>query len=703
MARQTKTSERKSLTVSDAIQNLSAIASVEIDPTKPLGVIKKHKLVIQDENFVDHTILFIVPDNAQTILLNVKKTIKVILEYFRDLYDDPATDWEDERMRHSLQMIMDMVVTAGEKLGEYVSLYPVLNYSEDITDSKEYKDLETFYLKKLSSKMRKELEGDEAWQEEWNHNPKKVIFDPQEAGLYDFETIKQDRNYELFYLTDSDGEPFFTEDLKRNIRLVTQVDEGTGVDFYKDPLIKIREINDKDFSYAAGQILQEIHHPIETFYRLHHHKNRPLATIVHKSVMALMLAANSKNLLTNAIGKSSFSYFEDFCLFLREALYSEEYRHMVAYPEGLEEDQKDIMKCILAISHAFFTRMCGVREEMIGLIFHMMQEGKKESEQGFFSQLLRDDEALRQCLSHYPHGSLLKILDVLSEEQLEGFCPIRQGNYPYMLLEMQFEKKKIKLLHLPSPTTQTTLEDVYIIEEFSGFVRSETELHEKHLLVDLQDKDSSLENHRSRAIEKFCHGAEFASNLYYVSLKKSGDFYHQREQFLKLDRADDFLKIFKEEIDRGLVEHFPFSKEFISKILGSIHEYLFQKKERLSRAERLDFIEIAFQYFLVQCIERNPCSSLSFTNKDGLDDGSVQNFELWAFLHKIQKETFTKSDREMALWLLYAPSLRVRERLVNGSCFTRAISALSYLETLSKELLQKSLKGLHSEKITTIE
>ena len=53
---------------------------------------------------------------------------------------------------------------------------------------------------------------------------------------------------------------------------------------------------------------------------------------INKAVMALMLSANTRNLMQNTMGKSSVSYFADFHRYLRDGLSSQEYRKFLSQP-----------------------------------------------------------------------------------------------------------------------------------------------------------------------------------------------------------------------------------------------------------------------------------------------------------------------------------------------------------------------------------
>jgi hypothetical protein len=111
-----------------------------------------------------------------------------------------------------------------------------------------------------------------------------------------------------------------------------------------------------------------------------------------------------------------------------------------------------------------------------------------------------------------------------------------------------------------------------------------------------------------------------------------------------------------------------------------IHKIFFSSKDILSRKNRLDFIEIFYQFFILKCVEMIKPDSMSLTCKDSVDVGASAGAAFFSFLKILSSaQPWTSEDQDQLLYLLYAPSLLVRERAIDIQCFNRMVSALAVM------------------------
>jgi hypothetical protein len=542
-------------------------------------------------------------------------------------------------------------------------------------------------------------------------NEESLSFDLAKRGLKDFETVKKDREYELFYLRDDDEKLFFSPKLLRNIKLYCDFDEIT-LPLEQDPLLKIRFLRDKDLQAAAEQIFHEIKPIIDLLYQeKKSFLDHQLAEALHKALLALLLASNPKNLLQSTAPKSCVEYFEDFQHFLREALRSEEYQKIIAYPEKYQDNfSKLLMQLAHTLCHALFCRKEGVREEVLGFIYSLVHKGEeKEREKllvrtGFWEDILEKDDAFRQILKFYPNGPLFKDLDVIREQEEEflSFDPMMQGNLPSTLYSFHFLDKKISVIRMACPTKQQVISSARIVEEFVGFLRYNFSQKKKkhHLLINLQDKTSWKEYARCHSLENLQVEAEIKDALTVVSFTKDTDFYYQNAEYLELSSAKDFIEQFIQQVfgldacgyffPKHLIT--PQFQKFIENLFSKIHEMFFENKPALSRKNRLDFIEIAYAFMVLKLLEMTGADSLSFTCKDGVDVGEAQAASFYAFLYLLSGEKWNKEVKDMLLWLLYAPALQIRERSIDTQRMNRVISAIAYADEIAAEHRKKFKK-----------
>jgi hypothetical protein len=703
-----KTKEILDLTIHDALANLSALADMKIDIKEPIGIVKKHKIVIQDEEFSYKTIDWFLKEDAKELIDNIKMTYLIVYEYIKEIYKKNFIDWDDPKCRRGFQAIMVMATEAANKIDQYIELLPQQPGLEKISDSFELKQLKELYLEKIAKKFTEALEGEEAWLDEWKDNEKSLLLDVEKSGLKDFEILKKDEEYELFYLVDDEERPFFDPELIRNIKLFCEYDQEALKKIEEDPLLRIRIFLDKDFQESSKQILDNSYKYIDKYFSEKYQKEveSDLIGLINEAIFALMLASNPKNLITHSFLKNSIEYFHDFQEFLRDILESDEYQKIIAYTM---EDKRS--KCLVELIHilckSLYLRNGCIKQETIGFIYLLIRKGdelrkfKYPKKASFWNTLLENDESIQLILNSYPNGPLMKLLDVVRLEIPVGFDPILQDNVPMKIFEIHYEKNEMKIIRTPSPTMQNMVSQAKIVEEFKGFLRS-FKPNEKYLFINLQDKTSFKESSRCLAIESLQKKADFRNNIFVVTIDKHSDFYHQSGIYLSLNNAKDFLKEFKNELLTNKNSSLFVSKEldkFINETFEVIHKYFFVNKNVFTRKNRLDFIEIFHNFLVLKLIEMQRPKVLSFTCKDSIDIGAMFSASFFAFLKLIKNEKFTKEVEDYFRWLSYAPAIFVRERSVNSALFVRNISALNCVEMeliTHKEKVIKALSSLYS-------
>lgn len=689
----------------DAMENLAAIASIDMEQPPLLAVVKKTRFVLDSEEVGKERAQWLSGEGSEVILSLLDATYQSIHLHLQHLYNSPETDWDSHKMRQGIASTMDLVGESAEKMDRYLSMRLGEAYKGQVAMRDAFKALGHFYSERFAKKFEGGIEGPERWQEEWSESP------IQGSDLQDFDAVRKDREYELFYIRNEMGKPYFTAELLRNLKLSVHFD-GETESFEEDPLLKIRVMADRDLNAAAKQILGDCHGSMEEFYKTcRKTQGNELVQALNTAIVALFLTADPRHLIQNTEGKSALPYFQDFHSALRKAMQTSEYQKLIAYsPEKDDRAARALIQLTHHFCYAFFHRVSGVKQEAIGLIHRTMRRGeelqtKKEKGSSLWNQLLFDDEKLRTLLAKFPNGPLFKILDVIREEQEEDavvpFDPIGQENLPSSLYEIEHKGKSILVLRIPSPTRQSIINKVEIVEEFKGFLRYSGSKN-KHLIVNLQDRTSWREFSRSGAVESMQKMAEFSGHLFVLTLPKDTDFYFQNNEYLHLEKANDFLISFKAQLENfeSCGFHFPLPwklhdvQKFVAELLPLIHEHFFESKTKLSRKEREDFIEIVYQFLILKAIEICEPDSLSFTCKDAVDTGAAQSALFYIFLRILSGDLDPKIDRDFLLWLLYTPAFFVRERAIDPERFYRALSAAEGMENCGKIMKALSLKGI---------
>lgn len=681
---------KQTIDVQDAMDNLSAVANIDLENPGPIGILRKQKLVTSEEEFGPETVQWLIEEGVDPLIEVLDLTYASIHQHLIKLYENPDMNWGNTKSHKGIAAIITLVGESAKKM-ESLFRMKLGKSSPSIVDRDEFKALQKFYIQQFEPRFSEEKGAT-------------AETDLPSPGLKDFETVRRDAEYELFYIRNEDAKPYFNAELLRNIKLNCDFDLE-GESFEEDPLLKVRSMQDRDLHASAGQILGECHTAIADYYKLASKlEENELAKTLGLSIIALFLAANPRYLVQNTTGKSCLQYFDDFQRFLRAAMQTTEYQKLIAYPPERSDKISHLLLYIVhTLSRSLFERVGGIKLESIGLIHRAMRKGE-EIKQGkkehlakgdtVWNQFLIDDEKYRTLLAKFPNGPLFKILDLVREEQEEDviipFDPIGQENLPSRLFEIQRKGKKIDILRIPSPTRQSLIHKVEIVDEFRGFLRSLTQegAEKKHLLINLQDRTSWKEYARSKALENLQMNAEFNHPLIVITLPKHTDFYHQSNEYLNLNNADDFLKIFVEQVNSSEECGFflpPQLKKseltrFVEMVLPAIHKHFFHEKNTLTRRNREDFIEIFYQFFLLKCIDMLEPSSVSFTCKDAIDTGAASHAAFYGFLKLLTGDFSSKQEQDFLRWLLYTPALFIRERAIDPERLNRTLSVLERVD-----------------------
>ncbi|MBN4066509.1 hypothetical protein JYU14_00285 [Simkania negevensis] len=681
------------INILDAIETLSSIADYDITSDE-LDLYDEHSMNLEASNIRYRAIHWMREKNPDKTIATIRDLFRSILHYLEELYLEKGEVQGGEVYEEGIKNIMTLVGEATHKLDNKCShLFKGIS-AVNIRQLKEYSQLRDFYLSKIASGGQEVVATYHTWEKKYEAS---ISTEEKERVIIeDLEAVKRDLEYELFYLKKENGEPFYTKDLVRNIKLAC--DFNVGVFHGDDPLLQVKSWQDKSLQISAKQIIASVKHVTAAFYRdAMKHKEREVVSLLNKTMLALMLSANPRNLLRNFSAKSCYQYFLDFQCFLRETVSSREYQTLLAFPPTTPDR---FSYCIIHLIHslcrALYTHNHD-KVEMMSVIEDLIAKGNELAEkkqQAFFplwKRLSRDYDAIAEVLQHHPSGPLFKAMDLLNPREGKLFFdPTIQENTPHFLYALSYGQKSVSCLHIPSPTVQSIINKAEIIGEFKGFLRGyiQESFDKRHLFFNLQDRTSLREHARVQEIEELQTQAEFSSCLTVVTLAKNSDFYYQTSHFLSLDN----FVTFKEQLIENLSSKecgFYYPKavydvlfpRFIEQIIDAVHALFFQKKKDLSRRERLDFIEIIYTLMQLKVMDFLSPESISFSCKDSIDVGGTASLQLYFFLHLINGRKIGKESLEKGYEMFYGKALIIRERSIIPEHFQRFVNYIKTIET----------------------
>lgn len=692
------------LNLEDAVSVLSAIAETPWEEEEGLFTILENCPV----HMRDRT--WLLQHDKHGLALTVKDLFKVILRYMENYYTSGNTFVTGSKTLEGIKTIMVLVGEAAKKIERCTNLFKERK-GNGVTDLREYKQLQEFYNRKISRTI------DEALLGKWilaltektflRHQEK----DEQEIKVFeskhvfvDLDSVKNDTEYELFFIRKEDGSRYFSPRLIRNIKLVC--DFGSKLGKEKEPDFFIDQMIWED-QYAHGvavAIEQSCHNVINRYYSvIGRHKEHELVGLVNKAIIALFSAAKNEKLIKNGSYKGCGSYLSDFSYFLREILHTRDFQQLVAFP-ALEATpvQEAVKKVVSAFLRAIFEGNF-TYDEASPYLSYLLKESHEQMSHEHFQETIHngfiwnglafDYAAMKKFLRRHSNGPLNKVIQLLEDGDYQCFDPYIQGGIPELLFSLFDLEKKIGIRRLPSPTTQEKINNARINREFLN----ELHFHDKEadgniLVINFQDRTSWREHSRSVQLEQLQDASEFEDFLTVVTLSKDTEFYHQQAPYYE----DHQWSVFKDHLlEHVLGDHTGFNlpqsiKEKINPswmegLIETINRIFFSGRNVMPFESRLDFIELFYAFMELKCIEISSAENVYFCCKDGVDVSSAAAGYFYLFLKMATGSDIEKGDIERITQILYSPAILKRERVMLQDRFDRMISSLKVIENARHE------------------
>lgn len=634
------------LTILEAIDDLSAIvdyADWERELLESSGEEEAHSRKIawlRDESY----------DEA---MHHLKVIFATIYDYLRELDAEDDSELRHPHSQRGLRSMMLLVGEAARRLDRYTQLFHGA-LAGSVVQMEEFNKIQQFYKKRIEPKVQ--LENELIYGKEFD----------------DLKKIELDLDYELFSLLHESGEPFMSSALVDQIKLAIGLRSYAEEQYRQDdPLIDLQLWKDRIAQVAARNLIQSIRPLVNRLYPINpSRRDDAMIAALSDALIALMLAANRKNGLASGAIKPSWNYFKDFQQLLRSSLSTAEYRKLINTPPKRSPFYQSVRDLFLNICFELYTQPRMTRE-MVGVIDKLTHSD--DSFQSAADQFEREYLLLSERLADHPNGPLLMTYDQVVEGKSSSFDPLLQGNLPERLCGIKWGEEQCNLLRIPSPTTQRYVHKAALVEEFRTFLLTPQTV----LLIDLQDRTSWKEYPRVKAIEEFEE----------LSLAKQTDFYHQMSPYAETDEWPLFRLAFIEQLstpgcgyhfsNRVKAELFP---SFIESALDEIHALFFEGRERLSRNERIEIIDLLHFFIELKLLDQLKPDYFSFTCKDGLDIGSTEGVQFAALWELLSKGKIRPQLFEWLRVMLYGPTLLVRQRAVRISVVRRMVQLVGRVE-----------------------
>lgn len=677
---------KESMSVIEAVDFLSSLSEIDVT-LSPKFLEEEEKDTLHPHRWLDQNLI---SKNEEL----VSHAFRSILHYLQEMHEKHPGQLQDPHIVKGLHSILSILDEAVEKIEKYTDLFK--ESAESLIEIEDYRKLQE-YIAAFIQPFFADIEDDTT--ELGVHEEELVGI--AKKGIRDIEDIKEDKLYDLFYIKKEDRKPFYDYDMVRRLKLLYDFDQIAQMNEEESSFLRIRQLQDKDFSQKASSILQSSPQLLGSFYKeAMKMKGVPLVASMNKSLMALMLAANSRSwhegtLEDGHLFKSSAEYFGDFHFYLREALHSIEYKKMLS---GKLESSPALFQHCFSLIHklcaAYFLTV-SLQKEMVSFIRRMIHMGSKMTkikepteQDSLWNELIWEDDSIRQVLQKQPSGPIRRTVESFLRGDIgKGWDPLSHKNTPTHLFSLIGKEKEVAFLRMPAPLMQKSIQMAEVPSEFEAFLKGglSSENHQKFLLVNLQDRTSWEEHSRSEALENFSQKEEISKVLSLIGLPKKTDFYFQREDYAHINEASSFMQMLFEQFE-GREQcgfywpelHKEESNHFAKESISMIHAIFFDQKKDLTVSERQNFIEIFYFFLIVKALELYNPTYMALSCKDSIDTGSAASGCFFSCMRMmISDHAWKEEEKDLLLWILYAPALFFRERAIQKADLSRLVGALT--------------------------
>ena len=267
---------------------------------------------------------------------------------------------------------------------------------------------------------------------------------------------------------------------------------------------------------------------------------------------------------------------------------------------------------------------------------------------------------------------------------------------------------------MPAPLMQKTIQTAEVVTEFESFLKGCLlgDKHQKFLLVNLQDRTSWEEHSRSEALESFSNKPDLVRVLSVIGLPKDTDFYLQKDVYEDLNETSLFMDQIVEQFEGKELCGFYWpddqveeSNNFAKQAIKMIHTIFFAKKMTLTVSERQSFIEIFYFFLTLKAIDLFHPDYMALSCKDGIDTGAAASGYFFSCIRMlISDHPWKEEEKDLLLWILYAPAFFFRERTIQKDEIERVTNSMHCFQEglLSHgDILLKECKKLYKEEMWT--
>ena len=395
------------------------------------------------------------------------------------------------------------------------------------------------------------------------------------------------------------------------------------------------------------------------------------------------------------LAKGVEEYTYDFKLLFSRFLESTEFKRLLAYPPQNERSwEYGLMRLVETVcSHIIMgvTPSVETVKEIAALINSGLPHAVAlygDPDGTLSKEILLSNAALRSMFGERHIETLRKMLHDLEVQPHEAFEPLLGDCLPTHLFNLSWRGELLPIIRLPSPTRQEYISKAIPSEIFNVALRRFRKQKKKCLLINLQGCGKTKDTARCDTLKALAAKPEIHETLSICTLSRDGDFYHQKGMFEEMSAAEPFMQALIEhmtETSKGIFWPEPLSgtiRTELTTLIHRIHEAFFNSRETLSKAKRLDFIELVQVLAMARIIAESHPDIIAVCCKDGVDVTLPVLCELYAFFAALHHHLPQPDEMEWIKTMVLGLPLIQRGRLLFEERSERLVSFLRFLERI---------------------
>ena len=479
-------SEATSLTLDDAVETLSHLAELPLEETPES---ENSDSTVTELSLTPSTQLF--TDLSDRSIKIIKNSFRTVLQYLKNFYKDRTNYMLSEEDLLSTRTIMLLVGEAAKRVDRQLQrLYG--SHAESVTSWSEYHKLQEFYQHRIAQRIDENMLGkwilqlgvfEDIKAEGEDKKPR-----AKKRRFIDLESVKNDTEYELFYMRQEDGTRYHNPRLLRALRLVCDFGDYFGATHPDDRLQHVSQWRNYFYCQAAKRTIHSAKNAIVRYLReAARFKDKELVHSMNQAIIALFLASSEEHrkrapvpvdttdTIAAAPNKQCMDYFLDFQSFFRSAIHSYDYQKLLTYPpKAGNKAAVAMLHVVQRIAYALYFDPANYRflaAPLSGVVQKEQKEQKEEKkrehdehnqvkydQEQYWKELSYEYGHLNKELKSHPNFPLEKLLSGLEDGLYDQFDPWMQCNIPTAWYKLAIGEARIHHVRLACPTHQAHIQ-----------------------------------------------------------------------------------------------------------------------------------------------------------------------------------------------------------------------------------------------------